>query len=49
MKLKLTWNTKYVKLKKIMSDLEAYDPENILETEWPTWIDVPLKSGEFHG
>ena len=29
MKLKLTWNTKYVKLK--MSDLEAHDPENILE------------------
>ena len=49
MKLKLTGNTKYVKLKIIMSDLEAYDPENILETEWPTWIDVPLKSGEFHG
>ena len=48
MKLKLTWNTKYVKFKIIMSDLEAYDPENILETEWMTWIDVPLKSSEFH-
>ena len=34
MKLKLDWNTKYVKLKIIMSDLEAYDVENILETEW---------------
>ena len=31
MKLKLTWNTKYVKLKIIMSDLEAHDPENMLE------------------
>ena len=49
MKPKLTWNTKYGKLKIIMSDLEVYDAENILETEWPTWIDVPLKASEFHG
>jgi len=31
----------------MMSDLEAHDAENILEIEWPTWIDVPLKSGKF--
>ena len=46
MKPKLTCNTKYVKLKIIISDFEAYDPENILETKWLTWIDVPLKSGD---
>ena len=40
---------KYVKLNIIMSNLEAYDPENIIENEWLTWIDVLLKSVEFHG
>ena len=37
-----------VKLKIIVSELEDYDPENIFETECPTWIDVLLKSGDFH-